>query len=560
MFSGFFKNYGKKKIRPWHAWLVIFVVSATLGLLVLEAADHLKIDFLTSFALPRSFPRREEAPSVPAPPGGPPAATPTTPGAPSPAPSEGRPNLVVIMTDDQDQRSMSVMDKVNQLLAYGGTTFSNHFVSYSLCCPSRASFLTGQYAHNHKVLGNIPPGGGYYALDHSNTLPVWLQNAGYRTAHIGKYLNGYGTPSASELAKIDEYVPKDYETLASIIPPPSATQIPPGYTEWYGLVDPFTYAYYNYIINENGQLIKYGDKPEDYQSDVLTEKAVNFIERTQDNSTPFFLVVAYVAPHAGLPNPPTEPEPAPQYKNALKNCTLPRPPSFNEADVSDKAQVNQFPKLKPLDIKAIESSYCNRLRSLLSVDDGVEKITQALKRAGKLENTFVFFVSDNGYMEGQHRIPAGKGFAYEESSRTPLLVRGPGVTAGSSIGQIVGNIDLAPTMVELAGAKANRVMDGLSLTKLIRDPQGSWRKDYLLESLQIYLYSALRNDQYLYAEFPIDRKSSEVEFYNFVKDSCHQADPYQLESQAKNSCYASVLKQLARRLQELRTCSGESCW
>ncbi len=475
----------------------------------------------------------------------------------------GKPNIVVIMSDDQDAASIWVMSKVNSYLAQKGTTFPNNFVSYSLCCPSRATFLTGQYAHNNKVFGNIPPEGGYYALDHNNTLPVWLQKAGYRTAHIGKYLNGYGQPSASELAKKDEYVPENYETLAKSMTSP-ALEIPPGYTEWYGLVDPSTYAYYYYTINENGKLKKYGNQPRDYQTDVLTAKAVSFIERTAGNNQPFFLVVAYVAPHAGIPPPVTEPEPAPRHKNALENCTLPRPPPFNEEDVSDKAAVNQLKSMMPAEIKLVESSYCNRLRSLLAVDDGVEKIVKALEKSGKLQNTYVFYTSDNGFMQGEHRIPQGKGYPYEESARTPLIILGPSVPAGQTITQLVGNIDLAPTFAELAQASANRVMDGLSLMPLVRNTAASWRKDYLLEGLQIYLYSAVRNDKYTYAEFLAANKPSgqntEAELYNFVDDACHKADPYQLESQAQNACYTSTIEELKERLNTLKTCSGESCW
>ncbi|MBI4170942.1 MAG: sulfatase-like hydrolase/transferase [Candidatus Aenigmarchaeota archaeon] len=475
----------------------------------------------------------------------------------------GKPNIVVIMSDDQDAASMGVMNKVNSYLAQKGTTFSNNFVSYSICCPSRATFLTGQYAHNHRVLGNIPPQGGYYALDHNNTLPVWLQKAGYRTAHIGKYLNGYGTPSASTIANTDEYIPADYATLAKHTPSPAALEIPPGYTEWYGLVDPYTYAYYNYIINENGKLKKYGDQSRDYQTDVLTKKAVSFIEQAGKSQEPFFLVVAYVAPHAGLPPPPNEPEPAPRHKNALNNCTLPKTPSFNEEDISDKASVNQLPKLTQADIKGIESSYCNRLRSLLAVDDGVEQIVKALEKSGKLQNTYVFYTSDNGFMQGEHRISQGKGYPYEESARMPLIILGPSVPAGQTITPLVGNIDLAPTFAELAQARANRVMDGLSLMPLLRDPAASWRKDYLLEGLQIYLYSAVRNDKYLLAEFSAlpgnPSGATEFEFYNVVSDSCHEADPYQLESQAQNACYASTIEALKERLNALKTCSGESC-
>ena len=162
-----------------------------------------------------------------------------------------RPNVVMIMTDDQTVESMRVMPNVKALLADQGVTFDNSFVSYSLCCPSRATYLTGQYAHNHGVMGNAAPNGGYYKLDSTNTLPVWLQRGGYQTMHIGKYLNGYGTRNADE--------------------------VPPGWGLWYGSVDPTTYRFYNYTLNENGRTVNYGTGTANYQTDVYAQKAVNLI-------------------------------------------------------------------------------------------------------------------------------------------------------------------------------------------------------------------------------------------------------------------------------------------
>src|SRR5688500_3783704 len=155
------------------------------------------------------------------------------------AQQRSRQNELVIMTDDPPVESLRVMGNVKALLGDQGTTFDSSFATFSLCCPSRATFLTGQYAHNHGVMGNAPPAGGYARLDSSNTLPVWLQQAGYHTVHIGKYLNGY--------------------------PGPNRTHVPPGWTEWYGSIDPSTYRFYNYTLNENGRLVTYGSDPASYQ-------------------------------------------------------------------------------------------------------------------------------------------------------------------------------------------------------------------------------------------------------------------------------------------------------
>ena len=223
-----------------------------------------------------------------------------------------QPNIVVIMTDDQDVASLSHLPKIQNLLTERGTTFKNFMVTCSLCCPSRAVFLTGQYAHNNGVEGNLLPLGGYTRLDHANTLPVWLQNSGYYTGHIGKYLNGYGTLSTAltssdnipvvvtntkdAILQASNDFPAGVTTNDAIL---AMTVIPPGYSEWYGSIDPTTYKYYNYTLNKNGVLVTYGFTPEDYQTDVYTGIANDFISRraSAPDGKPFFLVIAPVAAH-----------------------------------------------------------------------------------------------------------------------------------------------------------------------------------------------------------------------------------------------------------------------
>jgi N-acetylglucosamine-6-sulfatase len=347
-----------------------------------------------------------------------------------------RPNVLVIMTDDQTVESVRVMANVRALLAAQGTTFENSFASFPLCCPSRATFLTGQYAHNHAVMGNAAPAGGYEKLDHTNTLPVWLQRAGYRTVHIGKYLNGYGRRSA--------------------------TEVPPGWTEWYGSVDPSTYQFYNYTLNENGRTVRYGADPASYQADVYTRKAVDAVRRLAPGG-PFFLNVAYLAPHSGGPRESDDPAnlatpvPAPRHRNRFAAEPLPVTPAFNEADVSDKPRgIRNRSVIGPGRVAAITEEYRQRLESLLAVDEGVAEVVAALRATGELDNTLIVFTSDNGFFHGEHRVRTGKVLHYEPSTRVPLILRGPGIPRAAVRRQLVANIDLAPTIVSAARAAPGR--------------------------------------------------------------------------------------------------------
>jgi N-acetylglucosamine-6-sulfatase len=438
-----------------------------------------------------------------------------------------RPNVVVLMTDDQTVESMRVMPNVHALLAQQGVTFDNSFVSYSLCCPSRATFLTGQYAHNHGVWGNAAPNGGYYKLDSTNTLPVWLQRAGYQTIHLGKYLNGYGTRSK--------------------------TEIPPGWGEWYGSPDPSTYQYLNYTLNENGKLVTYGNRAADYKTDVEARKAVDIIARQAIDPRPFFLWVAFLAPHSGGPrdsDDPTglgTPSPAPRHRNYFATQPLPIPPSFNEADVSDKpAGIRNRPLMTPAKIAAVRENYQQRLESLLAVDDAVGLIVNQLAAIGELDRTYILFTSDNGFFHGEHRVPSGKVLLYEPSIRVPLIMRGPRIPPGQHRRQFVANIDLAPTIVAATGAQPGRVMDGRSLLPFARDPIFHSGRDLLLETPT---FSAIRTPNWLYAEYV----TGERELYNLAHD------PDELTSLHNDLRYARTEADLARRLARLRGCAGPAC-
>ena len=444
---------------------------------------------------------------------------------------DARPNIVVFMTDDQNVSSLTVMPNVKALLANAGTTFANNFVSYPLCCPSRATYLTGQYPHNHGVMNNALPDGGYYRLRGDETLPVWLRRARYETAHIGKYLNGYGTQNPLE--------------------------IPPGWGEWYGSVDPSTYRMWGYTLNENGTLVTYGqDDVEDpalYQTDVYARKAVDYINRKAPGDKPFFLSVAPLAPHQEIGWAATHgnrnPRPAPRHRGAFADAPLPMPLSFNEANVSDKpAHIRALPLLDTAAIAQITRTYRSRLESLLAVDEAVKSIVDTLTALGELDRTLFVFTSDNGWLQGEHRIPSGKIHPYEESIRVPLIMRGPGVPANSTSTVLAGNIDLAATVVAAAQAVPGIVVDGRSL---LGTTPG--RSALLVETGPrtdgSRWYAAIRTARFVYVE----HSTGERELYDL------SIDPFQMLSRHNDLAYAQVRAALAEQLHRLQLCAGQTC-
>jgi N-acetylglucosamine-6-sulfatase len=450
--------------------------------------------------------------------------------APGQAP-DARPNILLIQTDDMEVDDLKALPTVGRLAAQG-TTFVNSFVGFSLCCPSRATLLTGQYNHNNNVLHNGPPAGGYEALDHTNTLPVWLQAAGYHTTHVGKYLNGYGTR-----------VPQ--------------TTIPPGYSDWQGLGQG-TYQMYDYTVNDNGTLVHYGTAPADYQTDVLADRAVQSIRERAASDQPFFLTFSPLAPHGSgrvAGHDGNGPQPAPRHAGAYANEPLDTDPSFNEADVSDKPlEIQRLPRITPAVQAQIDTRNRRRLESLLAVEEAIGRMVTALQQAGELNRTLIIFTSDNGWQEGEHRVPSGKVRVYEPSIRVPLIVRGPGFAAGARAEAFAINTDLAPTIAEAAGAVPGRVLDGMSLREVAAGGQRAIARPLLNETgapgrANGAFHQAIRTHDHLYVE----RSTGERELYDLHRD------PFQLDNVAANPANAAVVAALAARLAVLKTCSGEPC-
>ncbi len=373
------------------------------------------------------------------------------------AETEGRPNVILILTDDLDAASISHMPNLESLLAEKGTTFENAFVTDPLCCPSRATILRGQYAHNHDILSNEPPHGGFEkfrSLGRQNsTMATWVDGVGYRTIFVGKYMNGY-----------------------------EGTYVPPGWDEWYAVSG----NYLSTDLNENGTINHY-DPAQDYLTDVLADRAVDYVGRPGGGAPsffkphrPFFMWLGTTAPHAPA-------DPAPRHADDLAGVSMPRPPSFDESDVSDKpAWISDNPSLSAEQAARAEGLYRNRLRSMLAVDEMIGRLVRALREGGELDNTYLVFTSDNGFHLGQHRLAAGKWTAYEEDIRVPLIVRGPGVPEGRTLEHLVLNNDLAPTFADLAGAESPSFVDGRSLVPLLSGPpppQEDWRRAFLVEAM-----------------------------------------------------------------------------
>jgi arylsulfatase A-like enzyme len=464
------------------------------------------------------------------------------------APAETRPNLVVIMADDLDPRTLQtalgagLLPNFDATFVRGGIRFPNCFATNPICAPSRATFLTGRYSHNHGVHhnGGVIGSGGVTAMDHTSTIATWLQKAGYRTGHVGKFLNGTGSSTPQ-------------------------TWVPPGWDDWQGLIDPTTYSVYNYKINDNGFVVTYGEEEQDYQTDVLAKRAVRFIDRSDRwvDGKPFFLVVTPLAPHVEVHGGAWEDvwswtiRPAPRHIGSTESFPLPQPPSFNEADVSDKPLwLQNRPLLTAENIQALTRKYRDRLAALRAVDDLIGTVVAALRRTGELDRTVLLFTADNGYLYGEHRLPE-KMYAYEESVRLPLYVRVPGLAGGRSLPHIILNNDLAPTLADLGNATPTHVVDGRSFVPVLAGA-APWRERFLIEhwmgtttKTEAPTYSAVRTGtaaaqlpDRLYVEYRAGEWGAK-EFYD------RTLDPNEMESRHADPATATDRDALKAALNKL---------
>lgn len=455
-----------------------------------------------------------------------------------------RPNIIFILTDDQLASTVAYMPILQEELVAKGVSFTHAYTTSPICCPSRTSILRGQYIHNHGVLTNYPPFGGFDKFQENglggSTIATWLQDAGYHTALIGKFLNRY--PSKDD-----------------------RTYVPPGWDEWYGWWQAnASEAYYTqFTLTENGEAVVYGDDESAYTTDVIGDKTVDFIRRSADQDKPFFAFVSLLAPHA--PSIPAE-----RHADLFADLPLPQPPSFYESDVSDKpAWVRAQPQLNERRLENITKLYRNQLASLQAVDEMIGSIVSTLEDTNQLHNTYIVFSSDNGTHHGIHRIQGGKGTTYTEDVLVPLIVRGPGVPQNAQVDLLVANIDLAPTFAEIAEAETPEFVDGRSLVPLLvmNTPVETWRQKLLISYLcpqfngeEEYIndrrgepcFNALRTFQYSYTDFPV---TDEQELYDLT------LDPYQLDNLAVTSPdeAAAIIAQYDAAMRAMLACKGEVC-
>ncbi len=493
------------------------------------------------------------------------------------------PNVLMILTDDQRYDELEAMPNVRTLIAAEGVTFERAYVSYPLCCPSRASLLTGLYAHNHDVRGNFAPQGGWAKFQESGeqeALPVRLQEAGYRTGLAGKYMNGY-------LRDRPEAPPKT-----------------PGWDFWSAKTSEgnFLDFYYNFnlasSIDQSDPMTysEYGFAPGDYMTDVVGAKALQFLESQEGETAPFMFAFWPGGPHFPF-------EPAPRHWGLKAGQKLEPVPGGNERDISDKpAWLRKATKrISKPSLRRINDERKRRLEQLMSVDEAIGSLIDEMDRTGELENTYVIFTSDNGYFRGEHRIPAGKFLPYEPSARVPLIVRGPNLPAGETSRELVSLVDVPQTILEIASGSIDPAADGRSLLPYASDPDSRSTRPLLIEgftggstddedasgsdggdnpatgltgvgdleqepvspsseryraagtrariTMRAPGYLTVRTNRYVFTTY----SNGQNELYDMKRD------PAQMQNVATNRRYGYVRNWLTGLLDELSRCSGEAC-
>jgi arylsulfatase A-like enzyme len=403
-----------------------------------------------------------------------------------------RPNFLVIMTDDQSHDTLTAqfMPRTLSGIADEGVRFTQGFDTTALCCPSRSSFLTGEYARHHGVHDNRD------RLT-ATTIAERLHDAGYRTGLVGKYLNSWSGEARPE------------------------------FDDWAAWIGGYTDA----KMNVRGTF----ETVPGYQTYALRDFALQFLRETPGDK-PFFLLFTPHAPH-------TPSTPAPRDADLYRNLPRWRPPNFNPAEMPGvPSWLQERPPLSHRQVHTdVDELRRRQLACLRSVDEAVGDILDLLREERRLDDTFVVFYSDNGFFWGEHRLALEKNHVYEEAHHVPFAVRYPPLVASSRVdASFVANVDLAPTMCELAGIPVPDGMDGRSLVPLLSQNGAAWRDAMLLEGWPDSggPYRALRTDGMLYAETAGDLP----ELYDLA------SDPYEMTNLAADPDHAADVETLRRRL------------
>ena len=486
----------------------------------------------------------------------------------SEAPAEKRPNVVLILTDDLDKSLIPYMPNVTSLIRDQGADFTNFYVEQSSCCPSRASILSGLYAHNHGVIGNVWPEGGYERWKQTkqdDDLPVWLERSGYRNALLGKYFNEYPYHPGEHLSDATK------EDLRSFVPP--------GWQSWASPVQGNAYAQSHYRLNVDGTVDT--DFHEDYLDSWLGQEAVDLV----DGSDGFdfaeggqFIYYASFSPHTPYAYPK-------ELDGTFADAKYPRTPDFDEADITDKFGLTRTRRpLSAADEATIDETFRKRIRSVQVLDQTVAQLVQELSDQGALDNTYLMFTSDNGYIMGNHRREIGKYNQFQGTVNVPFFVRGPGITPGSTYDDVAGNIDIAPTIAEIAGAPTPDV-DGVSLLPRLHGGPPLTRKYYLLGRALTPTNTTTSNGLEEAPETYVESsRSSELNDFTGVTNGRYKLirythlpheelydlnkDPYELDNLLAHGAasYAAMSQKgrdavdtLRAALDRLISCVGESC-
>lgn len=485
-----------------------------------------------------------------------PSPSPSTGSTPTPSPqaSADRPNIVLVTTDDATVSDLEAMPLTRSLVGERGLTFTNSYSPYPWCCPARASILTGQYTHNHGVRRLRAPFGGVseFADQDQETIATWLQDAGYGTGFVGKYLNEYGGAGP-----------------ASDDPDNALMGIPPGWDDWRASLQGI-YNYQRVIVNDNGQAVEHVG----YQTDTTTDQAIDIITGLAGDE-PFFTWVSYMAPHRGT-RPGLlgtyDPEPAPRHADAsvgpIPDTDATQQDTPLELLEADKAAFVQR-RSRRLDRvgrtlpSGLEDLHEARVRSLLAVDEGVARLVDTLAELGELEDTLFVYTSDNGYMLGQFGLE-GKPYPYTQATGVPLLMAGPGVPEDRTVEAMAATIDLAPTFAAAAGVEPGIEVDGVDLLGAVASGVDPAPEDDRALEIEAWLepdgqlarsFHGLQTREWLYIEFPdlIGGGPPGLELYDL------RVDPQQLDNLADDPANAGVVAQWGARLDVVAECVGEEC-